>query len=125
MHDCQQQKESHDCRTGSIYLAFEIFLHRCLTSVNGYLRTLMFGTELDSEQNSKLLRIVAFILSVYVPMCFLIHLNPCAPEGPAYIIFLRDLLLDFEVKDQDLAVTALKNVFIKHFVAWINPLKWP
>ena len=39
------------------------------------------------------------------------------------MLFFRDLLL--EVKYQDLAVTALKNVFIKHFVTWINPLMWP
>ena len=75
----------------------------------------MFGAQLDSEQNSKLLRIVAFILSVHVPMFFLIHLNPRAPKGPANMVFLGDLLLDFEVKYQDLAVTPLKNVFIKHF----------
>ena len=70
---------------------------------------------------SKLLRIVAFSLSAYVPMIFRIRLNLRAPEGPTNIVFLRDLLLDFEVKDQDLAETALKNVFVKHFVAWMNP----
>ena len=58
-------------------------------------------------------------------MLFLIHLNPRAPEGPANMVFVRDLLFDFEVKYQDFAVTALKNVFIRHFVAWINPLMWP
>ena len=56
-------------------------------------------------------------------MFFLIHLNPRVPEGPANMLFFRDLLL--EVKYQDLAVTAQKNVFIKHFVTWINPLMWP
>ena len=50
-----------------------------------------------------MLRIVAFILSVYVPMFFQIYLNPRAPEGPANMVFLRDLI----------AVTALKNVFVK------------
>ena len=65
----------------------------------------MFGAELESKQDFKLLRIVA--LSVYNPMCFLIHLNPRAPEGQANMIFLRDLLLDFEVKYQDLALTTL------------------
>ena len=70
----------------------------------------VFGAELDSEQNSKMLRIVAFILSVYVPMCFRIYLNPRAPQGPANMVSLGDLLLDFEVKYQGVAVTALKNV---------------
>ena len=78
-----------------------------------------FGAELDSEQNSKLLRIVAFILSV--AMLLLIHLNPRAPEGPANMVFLKYLSLDFEVKDQVLAVATLKNVFVKHFVAHMNP----
>ena len=86
-------------RTDSIYLTFEIFLYRWLTTAIGCLRILFFGAELDSEQNTKLMRIVAFIISVYVPMFFRIHLNPRAPEGLTNImLFLRDLL-DFEVKE--------------------------
>ena len=63
-------------------------MHKWLTTANGHLRILMFDAELDSEENSKLLKTVAFILSVYVPMFFLIHLNPRVSEGPANMVFL-------------------------------------
>jgi len=61
-----------------------------------------------------------FIVSVYAPMFFRIHLNSRAPDGPGNMIFLRNLLLDFRSKDLELA-DMLKKTFTKHFVAWMNP----
>ena len=73
-------------------------------------------------QKAKLLRIVSHIVSVYVPMLLHIHLNPRAPEGPTNMLFLRDLLLDFQQKDEILVDQILKKVFIKHFSSWMNPI---
>ena len=82
----------------------------------------IFGEDLPSEQQAKLLKIVSFIVSVNAPMFFRIHSNPRAPDGPGNRIFLRNLLLDFRSQDLDLA-DMLKKTSTKHFVAWMNPTK--
>ena len=56
---------------------------------------LLFDTKMTVTQNSKLLQITSYIISVYVPMFVKIHLNPRASEGPTNMIFLRYLSLDF------------------------------
>ena len=63
------------------------------------MRLLLFGSDMTEVQKEKLLRIVSYIVSVYVPMLLHIHLNPRAPEGPTNMLFLRDLL-DFQQKDE-------------------------
>ena len=82
----------------------------------------MFGCGMSTSQKGKLLRIVSYVVTVYVPMFLKIHLNPRAPDGPSNMLFLRDLLLDYHQKDEMLANQGLKKVFVKHFVSWMNPI---
>ena len=75
---------------------------------------------MTSTQATRLRRITSFIVAVYAPMFFRIHLNPRAPEGPNNMLFLRDLFLDFTHIDDEL-MQVLKKIFVKHFSAWMNP----
>ena len=67
-------------------------------------------------QKTYLLRIVSYIVSVYVPMFLRIHSNPRVPEDPTNMLFLRDLLLDYLEKDEILVDQSLRKVFIKHLL---------
>lgn len=96
-------------------------IFRWLTTANGYLRLLLFDEELTTAQSSNLISIASYVLSVYAPMFFRIHLNPRAPEGPANMIFLRDLLLDLMPRHKNLVENVVKPIFLKHFIAWMNP----
>ena len=73
-------------------------------------------------QNSKLLQITRYIISVYVPMFVKILLNPRASEGPTNMIFLRYLSLGFRQQHANLVDHCLKPVFLKHFCSWMNPI---
>ena len=86
------------------------------------MRLLLFGNDMTDVQKTNLLRIVSYIVSVYVPMFLRIHLNPRVPEGLTNMMFLRDLLLDYCEKDEILVDQSLKKVFIKHFTSWMNPV---
>ena len=83
---------------------------------------LLFETKMTVTQNSKLLQITSYIISVYVPMFVKIHLNPRASEGPTNMIFLRYLLLDFRQQHTNLVDHCVKPVFLKHFCSWMNPI---
>ena len=67
---------------------------------NGYMRLLLFGSDMTEVQKTNLLRIVSYIASVYVLMFLRIHLNPHVPKGHIDMLFLRDLLLDCHEKDE-------------------------
>ena len=73
-------------------------------------------------QNSKLLQITRYIISVYVPMFVKIHLNPRASEGPTNIIFLRYLSLDFRQQHTNLVDHCVKPMCLKRFCSWMNPI---
>ena len=67
-------------------------MYRWTTTANGYMRLLLFGNDMTEMQKTNLLRIVFYIVTVYVPMFLRIHLNPRVPEGPTNMLFQRDLL---------------------------------
>ena len=83
---------------------------------------LLFDTKMTVTQNSKLLQITSYTISVYVPMFVKIHLNPRASEGPTNIIFLRYLSLDFRQQHTNLVDHRLKSVFVNDFCSWMNPI---
>ena len=84
-------------------------------------RILLFGCkELVLTQAAKLKKIASFIVSVFVPMSFLIHLNPRTTEGPDKMLFLRDVVLDYKRINDEL-VEVIRKMFLKHFHAWMNP----
>jgi len=94
---------------------------RWLTTANGYLRLLLFGSnELHAEEKNKLYRLVSYIVSVYLPSFLMIHLNPRASEGPRLTLFQRDLLLAYEVVDPGLC-EVVKRYFIQHAFSWLSP----
>ena len=99
----------------------QIYRYKWLTTANGYMR-LPFDTKMTVTQNSKLLQITSYIISVYVPMFVKIHLNPRASEGPTNMIFLRYLSLDFRQQHTNLVDHCVKPVFLKHFCSWMNPI---
>ena len=84
-------------------------------------RILLFGCkELVLTQAAKLEKIASFIVSVFVPMSFLIHLNPRTTEGPDEMLFLRDVVLDYKRINDEL-VEVIRKMFPQHFHAWMNP----
>ena len=83
---------------------------------------LLFDTKMTATQNSKLLQITSYIISVYGPMFVKIHLNPRASKGPTNMIFLRYLSLDFRQQHTNLVDHCIKPVFLKHFCSWMNPV---
>jgi len=123
-----QTRNYYICQVCNVYggedchLLTIIFICRWLTTANGYMRLLLFGKAMTQVQKAKLLRLVSYAVSVYVPMFLRVHLNPRAPEGPSNMLFLRDLLLDYHQKDEMLVDHSLKKVFIKHFCSWMNPV---
>ena len=70
-------------------------LNTPLTTANEYIRLLLLGNDMTEVQKTNLLRIVAYIVPVYVPMFLRIHLTPGVQEGPTSMLFQRDLLLDY------------------------------
>ena len=58
---------------------------RWLTSANGYLRIFQNNLFADMIDLENLVTIVNFIVDVYAPFWFQIHLNPRLPSGPANI----------------------------------------
>ena len=83
---------------------------------------LLFDTKMTVTQNSKLLQITSYIISVYVSMFVKIQLNPRASEGPTNMIFLRYLSLNFRQQHTNLVDHCLKLVFVEHFCSWMNPI---
>ena len=85
---------------------------RWLTTASGYLRLLIFNVcRLDESQRTKLIRLISYIVSVYVPSFVMIHLKPSAAEGQGITRFQRDLLLAYCEIDSELAEVALKYFY--------------
>ena len=92
----------------------EISHYRWLTTVNGYLRMLLFhSSDLTTVEMTKLSRLVSYIVSVYLPSYLMTHLKPHACEGPFVTLFLRDLLLAFEAVDWDMC-KVVNRYFLQH-----------
>ena len=95
---------------------------RWLTTASGYLRLLIFNVcRLDESQRTKLIRLISYIVSVYVPSFVMIHLKPSAAEGPGIMLFQRDLLLAYSEIDSELAEVTLKY-FYDHAQQWVTPI---
>ena len=96
---------------------------RWLTTASGYLRLLIFNVcRLDESQRTKLIRLISYNVSVYVPLFVLIHLKPSAAEGPGItLLFQRNLLLAFSESNSELAEVALKY-FYDHAQQWVTPI---
>ena len=60
-----------------------------------------------------LVKLASYIVSVYVPSFFCIHLKPSVAEGPGIVLFQRNLLLAYHQIDSEIAEVALKY-FYKH-----------
>ena len=82
---------------------------RWITTASAYLQLLIFDIgHLDDYQKSKLIRIISYIISVYVPSFLLIHLKPSEAEGPRITLFQRELLLAYHEIDFQLTDVVLK-----------------
>ena len=75
---------------------------------------------LDYYQKSKLIRLISYTISVYVPSFLLIHLKPSAAEGQRITLFQRDLLLAYREIDSELA--DVLKYFYEHAVQWMSPV---
>ena len=91
---------------------------------NGYLRMLSFNSgNLSDIQNVKLVRIISFIISAYVPSFVMIHLNQKAVEGPTLTLFQRvhrDLILAYRHLDNDIA-DVVRKYYVPHASQWLSP----
>ena len=64
----------------------------------GYHRQSLFTSifdvgQLDDIQRSMLVELASYIVSVYIPSFFCIHLKPSFAEEPGIVLFQRNLLL--------------------------------
>ena len=91
---------------------------RWLTSANGYLRVFQNHLFEDMINLDSLVTIVNFIVNVYAPFWFQIHLNPRLPCGPDNSLFARDLLLGHE--DEEMFQHVLPY-FQSHALTWLCP----
>lgn len=91
---------------------------RWLTSANGYLRIFQNNLFADMIDLENLVTIVNFIVDVYAPFWFQIHLNPRLPSGPANILFARDLLLGHENEE---LFHHILPYFQSHALTWLSP----
>ena len=75
---------------------------------------------LDERERRKLIRLISYVVSVYIPSFGTIQLKPSAAEGPEIALFQRNLLLAYnEIKK--LAEVALKY-FYDHAQQWVKPI---
>ena len=97
---------------------------RRITATSAYLRLLIFDIysyHLDDHQKSKLIWLISYIISIYVPSFFPIHLKPSAAEGPIIILFQRDHFLAYREIDSEQADVVLKY-FYEHAAQWMSPV---
>ena len=96
-------------------------MHDGFTTASAYLRLLILDVgQLDDIQRSMLAKLASYIVSVYVPSFFCIHLKPPVAEGPGIVLFQRNLLLAYHQVDSEIAEVALKY-FYKHAHMWLSP----
>ena len=95
---------------------------RWVTTASGYVCLLIFNVgQLDDQQKSKLIGLISYIVSVYVPSFLLIHLKPCAAKGPEITLFQHNLLFACREIDSELADLALKY-FYEQAIQWLTPI---
>ena len=79
-----------------------------------------FGN-LSHNQKVKLIRIISFIISVYVPSFVIIHLHPKAVVGPTLTLFENDLILaQHSHFDNDIA-DVVWIYYVSHSSQWLSP----
>jgi len=87
---------------------------RWITTASGYIRLFIFKCIYFSvDEQAKLLRILSYIVSVYVHSFMIIHLKPKICDDPFITLFQSDLLLSFEDIDQDIHKMVMKY-YLKH-----------
>ena len=92
---------------------------RWITTASGYLKMLIFGYCVASQDIPKLRRIVSFIVCVYLPAFLAIHFKPSAAEGPSVVLFTRDLLLAYKDVDEPVFNAVWKH-FAHHASQWLS-----
>ena len=75
---------------------------------------------LSDIQKMKLVRIISFIISVYVPSFVMIHLNPKVVNGPTLTLFQRDLIFAYRHLDDDFAYV-VRKCYVPHASQWLPP----
>ena len=94
---------------------------RWITAASAYLRLLIFDIcHLNDYQKSKLIRLISYIISVYVPSFLPIHLKQSAAAGPRITLFQRDLLLAYRDIDSELA--DVLKYFYEHALQLMSPV---
>ena len=82
---------------------------RWLTTASGCRDLLIFDVcRLDKRERMKLIWLISYIVSVYIPSFGTIQLKPSAAEGLGITLFQRNLLLAYNETDLKLAKVALK-----------------
>ena len=87
---------------------------RWITTASAYLRLLIFDVwRLDDypKLKLKLIRLILYIISEYVPSFSLIHLKSLAAESLRIILFQRDLLLAYREINSEPADVVLKYFY--------------
>ena len=67
-----------------------------------------------------MIKLISYIVSVYVPSFITIHLKPKACDGPFLTLFQRDLLFAYREIDEEVADVVLKY-FVEHGLQWLSP----
>ena len=95
---------------------------RWLTTASGCRHLLQFDVcRLDERERAKLIGLISYVVSVYIPSFVTIQLKPLAAEGPGITLFERNLLLAYNEIDSELAEVALKY-FYDHAQQWVTPI---
>ena len=95
---------------------------RWLTTASGCRRLLIFDVcRLDERERAKLIRLISYVVSVYIPSFGTIQLKPSAAEGPVITLFQRNLLLAYNENDSELGEVALKY-FYDHAQQLVTPI---
>ena len=95
---------------------------RWLTTASGCRRLLIFNVcRLDERERTKLIRLISYVVSVYISSFVTIQLRPSAAEGPGITLFQRNLLPAYNEIDSELAEVALKY-FYDHAQQWVIPI---
>ena len=91
---------------------------RWITIASGYLRLYLFNSDKLSDEEK--IKLISYIVSVYVPSSIMIHLKPKACDGPFLTLFQRDLLFAYREIDEKVADVVLK-CFVEHGSQWLCP----
>ena len=108
-----------------VYKQENICHSRWVTTVNGYLGLLIFSLgNLSNLQRKRINKTVSFIISVYLPLFIMIHLNPKAAEGPSLTLFQRDVFLVYHQVEPNIA-GVVWNYFVPHAPKWLSSVNVP